>query len=122
MITDPRRSLGIRGEQLALEHLLRLGYRLVARNHRTRWGEIDLIVSGRQTLAFVEVKTRRAGGGHPFEALGPAKRRQVRRMAGAWLAECPVRPRARDLRFDAIGVTLDASGRLVALEHLEGAF
>jgi putative endonuclease len=120
--TDLRRELGRQGEQLALDHLGRLGFYTLARNHRTRWGEIDLIVADERTIAFVEVKTRRVGAGHPFDALGPVKRRQVRRMAVAWLAETIDRPRTRDLRFDAIGVTIDAAGRLVALEHLEGAF
>ena len=46
----------------------------------------------------------------------------MRRMAGSWLAERRERPRAAVLRFDAIGVTFDAAGRLVSLEHLEGAF
>jgi hypothetical protein len=43
-------------------------------------------------------------------------------MAAAWLAETADRPRAAELRFDAIGVTFDARGRLAALDHLEGAF
>ena len=43
-------------------------------------------------------------------------------MAGCWLSERRERPRVPNLRFDAIGVTLDGAGRLVALEHLEGAF
>jgi putative endonuclease len=122
MATDPRRTLGQQGEQLALEHLERLGFRAVARNHRTRFGEIDLIVCDGQTIVFVEVKTRRAGGRDPFESLGDAKRLQVRRMAIAWLAEERNRPRVPELRFDAVGVRIDAHGGLVALEHLEAAF
>ena len=43
-------------------------------------------------------------------------------MAAAWLQEQTARPRTPELRFDAIGVTIDAYGRLVSLEHLEGAF
>src|ERR1700727_927113 len=67
---DPRRRLGARGEQLAAEHLERLGYRIVGRNYRTRWGELDLIAHDGRLLAFVEVKTRRASGGagSPVEA------------------------------------------------------
>jgi putative endonuclease len=121
MAHDPRRTLGQLGEQHALDHLERLGWSAVARNHRTRWGEIDLIVCDGQTIVFVEVKTRRAPGRNPFESLGPAKRRQVRNMARAWLSEETDRPRTPDLRFDAVGVTIDARDRLVAHEHLEGA-
>ena len=124
MPIDLRQHLGRVGEQLALGHLERLGYRLVARNHRTRFGELDLIVCDDETIVFVEVKARRvsARAGTPFDALPERKQRQVRRMAAAWLAETPDRPRKRELRFDAIGITVDAHGRLVRLEHLEAAF
>jgi putative endonuclease len=121
---DPRRTLGRRGEDLALAHLQRLGFRLVARNHRTRWGEIDLIVYDDATLVFVEVKTRRASGhaGTALEAVARPKQHQVRRIAAAWLSEVTERPRSPDLRFDVIGVTVDAAGGLLRLEHLEAAF
>jgi putative endonuclease len=119
---DPRRQLGQLGEDLAAQHLERLGYEIVARNHRTRHGELDIVAADRTTLVFVEVKTRRAGPGAPFDALHDRKRGQVRRLAAEYLACVSRRPRGRELRFDAIGVTIDARGALVALEHLEGAF
>jgi putative endonuclease len=124
MSTDARRDLGRAGEQLALAHLERLGYALVARNHRTRRGELDLVVFDGGTLVFVEVKTRRAGsvGRQPWESLHPAKQRKVRAMAASFLREVADRPRASAVRFDAIGVTIDARGRLLSLDHLEGAF
>jgi putative endonuclease len=120
-LTDPRHRLGRAAEDLAAKHLERLGLRVVARNHRTRYGEIDLIALDAETLVFVEVKARR-GAGRPWDNLHERKRRQVRRMAAAYLAEVADRPRAKELRFDAIGVTVDAAGDLVALDHLEGAF
>jgi putative endonuclease len=124
MSGDLRQHLGRIGEDLALAHLERLGYDLVTRNHRTRWGEIDLVVHDAVTLVFVEVKTRRASGSGrgPWEALHARKQAQVRRMAAAYLAEVRERPRATELRFDAVGVVIDAHGRLVRLDHLEAAF
>ena len=124
MSADLRQHLGRIGEDLALAHLRRLGFELVVRNHRTRWGEIDLVVHDGSTLVFAEVKTRRASGAGrgPWEALHERKRAQVRRMAAAYLADVQERPRAVELRFDAIGVVIDARGRLVRLDHLEGAF
>ena len=122
-VPDLRQHLGRLGEQLALDHLERLGYALVARNHRTRWGELDLVVADARALVFVEVKTRRAtGAGRAWENLHAAKRAQVRRIAAAFLAEVPGRPSRDEIRFDAVGVTIDGRGRLVALDHLEGAF
>ena len=75
-------------------------------------------------LAFVEVKTRRAGGGAggPFEAVDRRKQAQVRRVAARWLATVADRPRGHTLRFDVVGVTVDGRGRLVELEHREGVF
>ena len=121
MSADPRHHLGRDGERLAAEHLERLGYEIVARNHRTRYGEIDLIAADDDTLVFVEVKSRR-GRGSPWDALHERKQRQVRKMGFAYLAEVPDRPRRKGIRFDAIGVTFDGAGRLAALDHLEGAF
>lgn len=122
MSTDLRQHLGRQGERLAAEHFERLGYRILARRHRTRFGELDLVAADGSTLVFCEVKSRRAGSGSPWDALTPAKQAQVRKMAAAWLVEAPDRPRADDLRFDAVGVVVDARGNLVSLDHLEAAF
>ena len=115
MSTDLRQHLGRLGEQLAAEHLERLGYTIVARNHRTRFGEIDLDrLRRRRRWSSCEVKTRRGRGA----AVGRAARRASARRSAAWprayLAEATDRPRAAELRFDAIGVVIDARGRLVA--------
>jgi putative endonuclease len=121
-VSDPRRLLGSRGEDFAAAHLERRGFRVIARNQRTRLGEIDLVAYDGHTLVFAEVKTRRVGGRPPFDSLGVGKRLQVRRLAAAWLAGASQRPRAGELRFDALGVVIDARGMLVSIEHLEGAF
>lgn len=124
MSTRAGNRLGQAGEALAAEHLQALGYDIVDRNYRTRWGELDIVARTGRTLAFCEVKTRRAAGraGGALEAVTPGKQARVRRMGASWLAEHRDRPYADAIRFDAIGVTFDAGGRLVALEHLEGAF
>jgi putative endonuclease len=120
MSTDVRHHLGRAGEDAAAAHMERLGYSVVARNHRTRFGELDLVCFGYGFLVFVEVKTRR-GRGSPWDALGTEKQGRVRRMAISYLAETD-RPSSANLRFDAIGIVFDARGQLVSLEHLEGAF
>jgi putative endonuclease len=130
MSNDPRRDVGAIGERLAAEHLERRGYKIVERNYRTRCGELDIIASDGTTLVFCEVKSRlvtprRTGviDGHAaLESVRAGKRLQVRRLAGRWLSERARRPRVPNLRFDAIGVTVDSGGRLVALEHVEDAF
>ena len=128
MLKDTRRALGTLGEEAAVRHLHAAGYQLVDRNFRTRYGEIDIVAADRRHLVFCEVKTRVAGGRRgpagPLDAIGRAKREQLRRMAGQWLrarAADPERPVRDELRFDAIGVVVTARGELVRLEHLEGA-
>jgi putative endonuclease len=127
--SDQRRiRLGAHGERLACEHLERAGYELVERNARCgRLGELDIVARGERCLIFCEVKTRvagtSAGPAGPLDAIGPNKRRRLRRLAAEWL-----RTRSQDgtrppwIRFDAVGVTVDRSGALLALEHVEDAF
>jgi putative endonuclease len=123
MPTERTRELGRRGEELAAQHFERLGYRILARNHRTRWGELDLVLADEteRTIVFCEVKARRLGGDWR-QNLHEHKRRQVRKMAAAWLSGSTDRPRHAELRFDAVGVTLDAHNELVRLDHLQDAF
>jgi putative endonuclease len=122
MATDRRHALGEMGEEHAAQHFERLGYEVLARRHRTRFGELDLVVRDGALLVFAEVKTRRAGSGRPFDNLGEVKQRQVRKMGAAWLTEAGHRPFFESLRFDAVGVVLTPGGELVSLDHLEGAF
>jgi putative endonuclease len=124
MSSDRAKELGRRGEELAAEHFARLGYRVLARNHHTRFGELDLVLAdeGEATIVFCEVKSRRLGQGDWRDNLHRRKRKQVRTMAAAWLNEVTDRPWGAELRFDAVGVTLDHRDELVRLDHLEGAF
>jgi putative endonuclease len=123
-MSNRTKELGRRGEELATEHFERLGYRVLARNHNTRWGELDLVLvdPSDKTIVFCEVKSRRLGNGDWRDSLHERKRTQVRRMGAAWLSEVTDRPRYAELRFDAVGVTLDARNELVRLDHLQAAF
>ena len=129
MCPDPRRQRGSLGEQIAADHFVEAGYEILDRNFRTQRGEIDLIVADAKAIVFCEVKTRVAGGRSgpalALDAVGPAKRRRLRRLAVAWPHDRRARGDAahRDrLRFDAIGITISPGGRLLALEHITDAF
>lgn len=125
---DTRIRLGAHGERLAAGHLERAGYRVLERNARCgRCGEIDIVARDSRCLVFCEVKTRvagtTAGPAGPLDAIGPVKRRRLHRLAGEWLRSRPQhRPRPPWIRFDAIGVTVDRDGALIALDHVEDAF
>ena len=133
MPDDARRRLGAEGERLAARHLEARGCEVIARNFRTRFGELDLVARDERFLVFCEVKTRivRATGGPsaaanplgPFASIGSRKQRQVRAMAREWLAQGALEgARPAEIRFDAIGISIDVHGRLRSLEHLEAAF
>ena len=105
------------------------GWTIVARNVRVAElrGELDLIALDGHALVFVEVKARRAGSvigpETPALAVGPRKRAKIRGLAAAWLRERGYDvPRHRDLRFDVIGLRLEAAGRILEYEHIRAAF
>ncbi|TMG47889.1 MAG: YraN family protein [Chloroflexi bacterium] len=82
-----RRALGLAGERAAEAELVRRGLRIVARNERTRFGEIDLICRDRDGYVFVEVKTRRAGSFvAAAEAVDRRKLGRIARLGAGWLA------------------------------------
>lgn len=130
--SDARRALGRLGEELAAQHFLRLGFSILARNVRTRYGEIDLIAFNGNALVFAEVKTRRCcrrqrrsldPGHDPLAGLSVRQRARLRLLAMAWLiSSCTDRPRADVVRFDAVGVVVDGKDRLISLDHVEGAW
>lgn len=129
MATDRRRARGELGERIAARHLADHGYEILERNFRTRRGELDVIAANDRCIVFCEVKTRvangRAGPPRGIDAIGELKRRRLRALAAEWLRARPAgtaRPGRPGLRFDAIDVTLSATGTLVALEHVPDAF
>ena len=123
-------AVGALGEELAAAHMRRLGFAVIARNVRTPRGEIDLIavrpanarVRRGQDPPCAGRASAGAATGEPLVWLRASQRARIRRSASAWLAEAASRPRARVLRFDAIGVLVDRRGRLLRLDHLEGAW
>ena len=99
-VQTARAELGARAEALATDYLARQGLVFVARNFRTRRGEIDVIVRDRDTLVFVEVRLRsRAAYGGAAASITPAKRARLLAAAHAYLATLAREP---PCRFDAI--------------------
>jgi len=114
------RSLGTDGEARAARLLETAGYTILDRNARVDGVEIDLVARRGDTLAFVEVKTRRGRAhGAPEEAVDARKRRRLVRGAAAWLRAHG--PTARRVRFDVIVCERGGTGAW-SLRHLEGAF
>lgn len=120
-----RGEVGRRGEDIAAAHLGGLGYVVLERNWRTRYGELDLIVADGDRLVVVEVKTRSTQMySDAAEAVTPAKLARMRSLTKMWLA-------AQDrfwseIRFDVIAVQLNTKAppdaAVVALRHHRGVF
>ncbi|MBM3311574.1 MAG: YraN family protein [Candidatus Aminicenantes bacterium] len=115
-----RVALGRLGETAAVRFLEKKGWSVLVRGFRWRRGEIDIIARDGETLVFVEVKTRTdLEHGPPEAAVTFAKRRQVRRVAAAYLAVNGLEASA--CRFDVLAVEFDPAGRPV-VRHLTDAF
>ncbi|MGC8781941.1 MAG: YraN family protein, partial [Anaerolineae bacterium] len=91
-----RRAIGKQGEDRAVAYLEQLGYAILARNWRTRRGELDIVARDGECLVFVEVRTRRSGRRAAAPALGaaeesvtPRKQRQLAAMADEYLFQRP---------------------------------
>ena len=111
-------SRGAAGEEAAASFLQRQGWTVLARNYRTRRGEIDLVVQRGDEVAFVEVKSWRSVPREDLgRSIGPRKQARIARAAREFLA------RRRDLaeahvRFDVVFLGGEADGP----EHIPGAF
>ncbi len=115
-----RAEIGALGEQLATAHLTGLGMRILTRNWRCRYGELDVIAVDptTDTVVFVEVKTRTGDGfGGLAQAVTEQKARRLRRLAAMWLATQEQRWAA--LRIDVIGVRIGRR-RTPEINHLQG--
>jgi putative endonuclease len=115
------RPLGQRGEEIAARFLARRGLTILARNLRSRLGEIDLVGREGTTLVFVEVKARQTARGDPPQAaVDGRKRARLARLALAFLTRHGLgEPRCR---FDVVAVTLEGSEGGAQVEHFPGAF
>lgn len=111
-------TLGARGEAIAGEYLEGIGCRILDRNWRNRYGELDLVVSDHGVVVAVEVKTRSGDGyGNPLEAITSRKAARLRRLLLDWVRAHA--PSASGLRIDAIGIIL-RSGAAPHIDHLRG--
>jgi len=126
--TEPAEPLGRHGEKLAAKFLRKLKYKPLATNYRCPAGEADLIVldistrkqTGRETIVFVEVKTRRnAANVAPQAHVDAAKRRHLRRVARYYLAARDTQEFAA--RFDIIAILIPP-GTEPQITHIKNAF
>jgi len=125
-MTASRQRMGRQAEDLVARRLAAAGWEILARNARTRHGELDLVARDGRALVFVEVKAGRGGARfgpeRPVLAVDARKQQRLRRLATAWMAANRGRVAYAQIRFDAVGVSFDRAGRVTDVEHIEGAF
>jgi putative endonuclease len=125
-MTVQRQRIGRAAEDLVAAGLAKSGWEIVERNARTRFGELDIVALDGNTLVFVEVKAGREnsafGPERPILGVDRRKQLRVRRLATAWMGERRDAPRYSEIRFDAVGVTFNRSGRGIDVEHIRAAF
>ncbi len=119
-MTQERLDLGKLGEEQAVTRLKKEGYRVLARNYRNTFGEIDIIAEDGKTLCFVEVRTRtKDWHGHPFESISAIKQKKIIRAARGYLAQQDTED--VEARFDVVAVIPDAAGGFT-VELIKNAF
>jgi len=115
-----RKTTGVRGEQLAQDYLNKHGYRIIETNIRTRYNEIDIVARQKDTLVFVEVRTKTSSNfGSPEESITPTKERHLAAAAYYYLQHHKNMPKS--WRIDFIAVELDGDGNLMRINHIESA-
>ena len=123
-----KQTLGRAGEQLAVHYLENEGFRVIARNWRHQFGELDIVALDAETIVAVEVKTRSSTDfGHPFESITTEKVQRLRRLLISWsrqhrnheVLERVTARAQRTLRIDAVAIIVHPATE-AQIEHLRG--
>ena len=125
MLKSRTSQTGALGEDIACTFLQRKGFRVIEKNYRKPWGEIDIIAEKSGVVRFVEVKafsgdiekfSRESNGYRPEEQIHPAKLKKIVRTAQSYMA---YKEDDREYQIDAIGVILDPITRRARCRHFE---
>jgi putative endonuclease len=116
-----KRRLGQRGEEIAAGYLREQGYTILARNWRCPAGEVDIVAREGETLAFVEVRTRRRGSrlGTPEESVTPRKQARMVEVAQTYLQEAGLGDVA--WRIDVVAIEVGRRGEVTRLNLIRYA-
>jgi len=118
-MTFARLGVGKRGEELAAAYLAKAGYRIMERNYRCIFGEIDIVAEEGDSIVFVEVKSRRSKAyGDPQLAVGARKQKKISMVALNYIEE--KQKHSRNARFDVVAVKLLPTG--TTIELIKNAF
>lgn len=115
-----RRETGRLGEKFACDFLGQNGYHILERNYRCSGGEIDIIAQQKETLVFVEVRTKKSRQfGSPEESITPTKMARLRTVAAHYGQNHHNLPAS--WRIDVVAIQMDSRGRVARIELIENA-
>jgi putative endonuclease len=118
-VTTSRRTLGDLGESAAAGYLRRLGWEILGRKHRSPAGEIDIVARDRESIVFVEVRTRAGDSfGTPEESITAAKAERMLRCAMLYISAHP--DLTTDWRIDVVAVRVGPD-RALSVRHYRNA-
>jgi len=109
-----KKELGKKGEEVAIRFLKKNGYRVIGRNYVCKMGEMDIIAKEKDTLVFIEVKTRTSTTfGLPQLAVNPKKQLQISKVALNFLKEKKLED--AKARFDVVAILMGVRGEEIEL-------
>lgn len=114
-------SLGEYGEDFTCRFLKTKRYKIIERNYRSLWGEVDIIAKDKDTLVFIEVKTRSSDRfGPPESSVTRTKQNRIRRIAEAYIKTSKYRNLC--FRFDVVSILFDSKKNMVDFKLIQNAF
>jgi putative endonuclease len=115
-----RRDTGLTGERVACDFLEKNGYHIIETNYRCRSGEIDIIARQKDTLVFIEVRTKKSSQfGSPEESITPVKMERLRTVAAHYGQNRSNLPSL--WRIDVVAIQMDRNDRVTRIELIENA-
>ncbi|MDP3004209.1 MAG: YraN family protein [Candidatus Azambacteria bacterium] len=118
-MTTEKQNIGKLGEDIAVKYLEKHGYKILERNYRKPWGEIDIVAQQSQELVFIEVKTQNQKfEWRPEENITRHKKHQLSRIIITYLKSNKI-PEDQNWRIDVLAITLDFKTKNAQIEHIQ---
>ena len=115
------KKLGEFGEEIAQKHLKKKGYKILAKNFKRKWGEIDIVAKRKKSISFVEVKTIFQNRDfYPEDEINQKKKRQLRKMAQIYLREFKI-PLESPWQIDIITIEISPDLKRAKIRHYKNA-
>jgi len=119
-ILKKKENLGEKGEKVAVKYLKKSGFEIIECGFKAMRGEIDIIAREKETIVFVEVKTRKSNEfGSPAEAVDSKKQAQIKKIASIYISK--KYKKFIPCRFDVIGIIVKEKGNY-EISHIRNAF